>query len=206
MMISAMIILRKFSLRVNRTPKLTAPHHQRLFKEAAFLEIAQKTRRRLVDIFALPANLGRQIAMLIPPPMIQLDEWDATFRQPSGNHTVPCKTAGRLHSVAIPRECLRGLVTQVHQFWNTRLHSVGHLILGDPRLGLCISEFIETLFVDGGQRIQHLPPIIAVHAFRIIQKQHRIVTAAKFNPLMFGREKAAPPESRVQCLQTSFTP
>src|SRR5262245_2417587 len=66
MMIAAVVRGGESALAVDGAAELAAPDHQRVVEHAAAFQVANQRRRGLIDILALPANLTRQIAVLVP--------------------------------------------------------------------------------------------------------------------------------------------
>ena len=66
-MVAAVVRFRQRALRVNRTPELASPDHQRVVEHAALLQILDQRRRRLVSLLALrPDFLGRLLCWSQP--------------------------------------------------------------------------------------------------------------------------------------------
>ena len=57
MVVTTVVILGEFSLRVYRPSKFTAADHKSVIEHAAFLQVLDKSRAGLIDIFALLAKL-----------------------------------------------------------------------------------------------------------------------------------------------------
>jgi len=74
MMIAPIVVLRECALRIGRAAKLTAPDHERVIEQPAVLEFGEQGSGRLVRVVALAADIARQIAMLIPTAMVELDK------------------------------------------------------------------------------------------------------------------------------------
>ena len=81
MVIAPVIFGSQGSLTVRRPPELAAPDHESVLQQSAFLQIDDQGCARSVGILALSANLLRQIVMLVPTSVEQLDEADAAFRE-----------------------------------------------------------------------------------------------------------------------------
>src|SRR5437773_5396517 len=86
--VAAVIIGRKFALRVIGPPELASPDDQRVLEQAARLEIPDERRRRLVGLLAQRADSRGQVAVVVPPLVIKLDELDAALGEPARQQTV----------------------------------------------------------------------------------------------------------------------
>ena len=80
-----------------RTAELAAEHHQRIFQQAALLQILDQTRRGLIDLLAAhgKALLDRQ--MVIPAHGKQGLVFHAAFGEPARDETVTREGAGLVH-------------------------------------------------------------------------------------------------------------
>src|SRR5262245_1319274 len=66
MMVTPVIILGQFALRVARATELAAPDHKRVVKQTALLQIRDERGAGLVGFLALNGDALRQITMLVP--------------------------------------------------------------------------------------------------------------------------------------------
>ena len=132
MVIAAIIGGRQSSLRIICPSELAAPDHQRVLQHATLPQIFQEGRAGLVGFFALDFHAAGNVAVMIPTLMVELDEPNAAFCQTTSEYAICSKRSwlGRVWSVEI--EDVLGLVGNVRNFRNTRLHSIGHFVLTDP--------------------------------------------------------------------------
>ena len=87
-MIASIVLSGQVALTVDGSTELTAPHNQGIFQQSPLLEIADQRRTWLVNVPGLLWNLRRQVRVLIPTHMEQLDESDSSFSQPSSQQAV----------------------------------------------------------------------------------------------------------------------
>src|SRR6267378_394902 len=73
-MIAAVILLGQFALRVHSAAEFTAPNHESVLEHATLLEILDEPIAGLVNVLALSGEIARQIAVLVPASMENLDE------------------------------------------------------------------------------------------------------------------------------------
>ena len=82
-MVATIIFMGQCALRIDGATKLASPNNERIVQQTALFQIDQKGRRGLVGVVALAANFTREIRMLIPATMVELDKSYASFRQPT---------------------------------------------------------------------------------------------------------------------------
>src|SRR6185436_9394697 len=73
-MIAAVVVFSQFALAIDGAPELSAPDYQGVVEQPALLQVEYQRRRSLIRPFALQRNVARQIIVLVPTAMIQLDE------------------------------------------------------------------------------------------------------------------------------------
>src|SRR4051812_29573571 len=117
-MIAAIVVGRKFALRIDRASEFPAPDNQCVFQQAAILQVLDQGGCWLVSVAALACDLLWTFAVLIPAAMEQLYEPYAPFRQTSCKDTVRRKSARLARIRTIPlQQCFR-LLREIRQFWN----------------------------------------------------------------------------------------
>ena len=87
-MVATVVFFGQRALRVDRAAELAAPDDQRVVQHTALLQILNQRGRWLVRLQALAANLLRQIAVLIPTAMEELDEAHAALGQAARQNAV----------------------------------------------------------------------------------------------------------------------
>ena len=105
MMIAAVIVLLDLPLAVDRPPELAAPEHERVLEQAASLEVGDESRAGLVGVAALLADPLGQIAVLIPAPVVKLDEPHVPFREPPGQDAIRGESPGLAGLRTVEIEC-----------------------------------------------------------------------------------------------------
>src|SRR5207245_707838 len=92
MMIAAMLLgIIDVALAKDGSAKLAAPDHERVVEHAALLEVLDQRGGRLIGVLALNLELRRQVLMLIPAGVNELDIAHAAFRQPPGQQAMTGK-------------------------------------------------------------------------------------------------------------------
>src|SRR5947207_12263976 len=66
MMISSVIVLGEFAVRITCPAELTAPNNESIVKHATFFEVLNQGGARLIGFAGLVTNSCRKVAMLIP--------------------------------------------------------------------------------------------------------------------------------------------
>ena len=88
MMIAAEVRRGQLALAVGRAAELAAPDHERVVEQAALLQIGDQRGAGLVDVVALQREIRRQVVVLIPAAMVELDETHAALGQPAREQAV----------------------------------------------------------------------------------------------------------------------
>ena len=94
----------ELALRVDRAAELAAPDDQRVVEQPALLQVLDQRGRGLVGVVALAADLVRQVAVLVPAHVVELDEAHAALGQAAGQQAVGGVAAGLLHVGAVQVE------------------------------------------------------------------------------------------------------
>ncbi len=81
--IASMVGRVDITLADGRATELATPDDQRLIEQAAPLQIEHQGRGRLVGVLALDAKLLREVTVLIPADVVELDESNTAFGEPS---------------------------------------------------------------------------------------------------------------------------
>ena len=108
-----------------RAPELAAPHDQRVFEQAALLQVAEQGGDGAVNVLAEIARCGVVIRVRIPRlavAVIDLDETHAAFRQASRH-----ETAVREVPFAVSLAHRRRLARDVEGVRRRELHPIGRL-------------------------------------------------------------------------------
>ena len=105
MMVAAVVRFRQLALAVDRAAELAAPDDQRVVQQPALLQIADQRRRRLIGVAALEREIARQIVVLVPAAMIELDEAHVALGQPAREQAIRREGAGlpRFRTVHLER-------------------------------------------------------------------------------------------------------
>ncbi len=202
-MVAAVVFPGQGSLRIDGASEFSAPDHQCAIEQAALLEVGQQGRRRLVGVVTLGRDVARQVAMLVPTAMQNLDGADATLNHPPGQQCAGREASWLQHFRSIQIECFLRLTLQVGQIRNARLHSKRHFVLCDPRLNFGIAQLIEAALVQLAERIEHDSTIAGLYAGGILHVQHRIAHTAQGDAVVAGRQEATTPHPGKQGLGRS---
>ena len=72
--------------------ELGIPNNEGIFKKTAFLEISDKGRDRLIDLFGLLRKVIENAAVVIPPLVEELDKTSAAFDKAAGEEAIVGET------------------------------------------------------------------------------------------------------------------
>ena len=84
-----------FALEHGSTAELAPPDNQGILEQSTLLEISDQGPGGLVGEAATGFHVGNQIPVMIPSPMVEVDETHATFSQTTGQQAVGGKAAVR---------------------------------------------------------------------------------------------------------------
>ena len=87
-MVAPVVRLGEPALAVHRAAEFAAPDNQRVVQQTALLQILNQAQPRLVSVCALRRNLFRQIRVLIPAAVEQLDEPHSALRKPPSQQAI----------------------------------------------------------------------------------------------------------------------
>ena len=88
MVIAAVVGLGQRILAVDRTAEFASPNHERFVQQSSLLKVLNEGSGCLIGILALDWQLFRQIMVLVPPAMKQLNKPHAMFDQAPGKQAV----------------------------------------------------------------------------------------------------------------------
>lgn len=196
-MIAAEVSGLDLALAEDGSAELASPHDERVFQQPPFLQIRQQRRRRLVGIVALARDAAPNVGVLIPPPMVELDEPHIPLREATRQYAVRRERTwfARLGAVAI--KCRVGLPAQVRQLRHGALHPERKFVLGNPALHGGISVYLPTFSVEDPEIIQHRTTVGRTDTVGVAQIKHRVPPRRKAYALMFRGQKPAAPHALV---------
>src|SRR5262245_2616263 len=87
-MVAPVIGLGQLALAIDRATEFPAPDDKCIVKHAALFQILNERRRRLISAPALKRQVTRQVAVLIPSAVIELDEANSAFGKTAREQTV----------------------------------------------------------------------------------------------------------------------
>src|ERR1035441_7003812 len=111
--------------------EFAAPEHQRVFQQAALLEVFDESGAGLVSLTRLIDNALVDFAVVVPAFMEKLDETDATLDEAAGQQAIH-RERRLARFGAVKLQGLRRLFGNICQLWRAGLHAVGHLKRVDP--------------------------------------------------------------------------
>src|SRR4051812_36470640 len=88
MMIAPEAVLLDFALTIGRTPELTSPNHQRVLQKSTLFQIGDERRRSLVGQLRLFLDIIRQILVMIPVSVAQLNKSGTLLREAARQQAV----------------------------------------------------------------------------------------------------------------------
>ena len=175
MVVAAVVVGGEGSLRVDRAAELAAPDDQGFVEQAALLQVLNQGPGRPVDVAGLRRQHGRQDAVDVPAPVVDLDESDPAFDQASRHQCRVLELAGlpRFLAPAFPRAL--GLARQIGHLGDRGLHAEGHLVLLDPGQGLRIADLRMAQLVQLAHPVEHASADGGRHALRVLEVEHGFV-------------------------------
>ena len=139
-MIAAVVGRRQLALGIAGAAELAAPDDERVVEHAPALQVRDQGGAGLIGLPALPLDALRQVVVLIPALVIELDERDAALGEPARQQTVGGERARRPRVRAVERQRLLRFVREVHHAGHAGLHAIRHLVLRDARVDLGIAR------------------------------------------------------------------
>ena len=200
MVVAAIVGLGECPLTVNGATKLPAANHHRIFQHSTLFQIKHKARRGLVNILTLHSKVFGKRAMLVPALVEELDKANASFRHPPCQKAIVGETARLLGVRPVQAGDVILFARQIHQVGHGRLHSIGHLILGNARLGFGIGKAVKSSLIKRCQGVELFPSCGRIDPIGIGKIKDRVAARAELNPLMLGREKATTPKPCIKRL------
>ena len=85
-----------------------------------------------------------EIAVVVPPTMVELDEADVAFGKAAGEEAVGGVGAGDAGVFAVEFEGAVGFFAKVGEIGHTHLHSVRHLVCGDAGINFGVAGIFAT--------------------------------------------------------------
>ena len=120
------------------------PDDECVVQQAALLQFSQQGSRRLVGIVALAADPGREIVVLVPVAMIELNKPHATLGQSAGQDAVRRVRARHLRFGSVTIEDVRRFAREVGQLRHVTRYNAGLATcfrnLGDQVYEICLKE------------------------------------------------------------------
>src|SRR5262249_43942756 len=137
--------------------ELPSPDDERVIEQSAPLQVDDERRARAIGLAALALDVARQVVVLIPALVIELNELHASLGEPPREQTVRGKRPRRPRVLAVEIECLVALARYVHDARHAGLHAVRHLVLRDPRVDVLVAEPFGGVRVEIPQSIEQHP-------------------------------------------------
>ena len=151
-MVAAVFGRGQLALAVNGAAEFAAPDHQRVVQHARAASDPSPARRTADRSRHLQRQIPRQVAVLVPAAMIELDEAHAALGQPPRQQAIGGEGAGLAGVRAVQFEGAVRLLGQIGQLRHGGLHAVSHLILRDAGGDLGIAEVFQLALVQLRQR------------------------------------------------------
>src|SRR5262245_28204246 len=92
-MIAPVICLGQPALRINGATEFSTPDDQRVVEHPSLFQIHNQSGGRLISLLGLYRDVSRQIQMVIPAAMEELNETDSAFGQPPRQRAIVCERA-----------------------------------------------------------------------------------------------------------------
>ena len=200
MMVAAVVVLRHAALAVGRAPELAAPHDERVVEKAALGEVRHERCARLVGLRALMRDAASHAAVLIPSLVEQLHEPHTALDETTREQAVRGERPRLARGFAVARERRIALAAEIRCLGHAGLHAERKLGLLHARQRLGIAVDLRALAAHACQRVQHRATVCALDALWIAEEQHRVLARTERHALVFARQKARAPQTRVERL------
>ena len=143
MVVATVVFLRKRSLAVNRSTEFSAPNDECVVEHSQPLEVLNERGCGLIDIFTLRRQVVGHVSVLVPATVENLDEPHASLGEPPGQKAVCRVSPGRFRFLTVEFKNLLGLLLNIHQFWDARLHPVRHFVLRDTGGNFWVAKLVK---------------------------------------------------------------
>ena len=178
-----------------RTPEFAAPDDQGVLEHPAPLEVSDEGHAGPVHFLGAKREFLPQEAVVIPVPVVELDEAAAAFGEPAREQAVGGeRTVARF--AAIQREGLCRLARDVHEAGHAGLHLERHLILGDARPHFGVVHRAAAELVQRIDRRDVAALGLARDAGRVVEVEDGVSFGTELHALVLGGEEAAAPLAR----------
>ena len=171
-----------------RAAKFGAEHDQRVVEHPPAGQILYQCCGTAIDFAGRALDVLLHAAVVVPVAVVELNEPHASLRQPPGQETV-CSERAVTAAGAIKVECFRGLVGEIHEAGNARLHLEGEFILGQPGSDLGIIDRRVTERVEPRHRVDDVSLPARRRSGGRVDVEHRISLGAKFDALEPARQQ-----------------
>ena len=198
--VAAVVVAGKFSLAVRSSSEFAAPDDEGVVEEAAHFEVFDEGRGGLIGVLALTAKLFRQREVLVPAHVKELDEADVALGEASGHEAVVSVGSARLDVGSIHIENVLRFVGNVGEFGDRGLHAVSELVAFDAGGDLGVGEFVELLFIEFGEVVEHFAACFSAETFRVREIEDGVAGAHELYSGVLGGEEAGGPEAVVERL------
>src|SRR5262245_7018592 len=105
-MVPPVICLGQPALRINCATEFSAPDDQRVVEHPSLFQIHNQSGGRLISVLGLFRDVFRQIPVLVPAPVEELNETDSAFGQPTSQNAIVRERAWRPRVGAVTFERL----------------------------------------------------------------------------------------------------
>ena len=194
--VAAVVVRRQLPLRVASSAELAAPDDQRVLQETAALEVEHQGCGGAVGLLALLPDRSRQVAMLVPALVVELDEAHVALEESAGEQAVGGVGPGGARVLSVQGEGLLRLSGEVRDLGDRALHTGGELVLSDPPEGL--GRAID--LVQAAQSVEHARARGAVDAGRVSEVEHGVRAGSQLDALVASGQEPRAPQSLVERL------
>src|ERR1043166_7496637 len=92
--IAAVVFLSQTALTVNSASKFSAPDNECILEQAALLQVRPQRGRALINVAGEDLNPLGQVTVMVPAPVVQLNEPNTAFGHASGQQAIRGVSAG----------------------------------------------------------------------------------------------------------------
>src|SRR5262249_32248037 len=164
------------SFAIARAAELAAKNHQRVFQHAAEFEVAQERRDRLIRLFHLLLEKKRNVVMVGPAAIHDLDETNAALGKPSSQKAIVGeRLLAGLGAVLLKH--VGRLLGQIVQLGHAGLHARRHLVGLDSRGNLQVASPRGLELVERLDAVHDAPPSLGIHAVWVGSEKNLLLAA-----------------------------
>ena len=190
----------ELTLAVRSSSEFSPADDEGVVKKAALLEVGDEAVDGVVDVAALVGKIIREVGVLVPAAVEDLDGADAAFAHAAGEEAGVGKGPGLEGFGSVKVEDVLGFVLEIGQFGHAVLHAPGHFVLQAAGRDFVIAHPFVVELVELGHAIDHRSAQAFGNAGGVGEVKDGVAGTADGDALVIGGENAGAPEAGVDGL------